>query len=322
MKKVLVILSVVLALSSCGSDYVATAGDEKISIEEFEFYLNSIKSQMSGTELSTDEDWQTQEIEGMKAIDVAKERALELAAQNIAYVEIADFLDVDLTDAEELDVKRLEQNFIAQYGGKKNYNTVLKQFGIDNDFIEMLCESQVYSEKLAEIAINQSPINQSDEDAAFAKVSQEYYNAKHILFATVDTTTRLPLSDDVKLQKKALAEETYQRILSGEDYDTLMNELSEDPGLESNPDGYIFGSGEMVPEFEQGTASLELNDVVLVESSLGFHIIKRLPLEKKDVPEQIMNAIAQNKLNDAMNMWKTEAKFNVVKNEAVFRGIS
>lgn len=322
MKKILVILSVVLALSSCAGDYVATAGDERISTGEFKFYLNSIKSQMSGTELSTDEDWQTQEIEGMKAIDVAKERALELAAQNIAYVEVADFLDIDLTDAEEMDVKKLEQNFINQYGGKKNYNTVLKQLNVDNDFIEMLCESQVYSEKLAEIAVSQSPITQNDEDVAFAKVSQEYFNAKHILFATVDTATRLPLTDDVKTQKKALAEETYQRILSGEDYDTLMNELSEDPGLQSNPNGYIFGSGEMVPEFEQGTASLEINNVILVESSLGFHIIKRLPLTKEDVSEQIMNTIAQNKLNDAMNIWKTEAQFNVVKNEEVFRSIS
>ncbi len=322
MKKVLVIILAVLVLSSCGGDYVATAGDEKISIGEFEFYLNSIKSQMSGTELSTDEDWQTQEIEGMKAIDVAKERALELAAQNIAYVEVADFLDIDLTGAEEMDVKKLEQNFISQYGGKKNYNTVLKQLGIDDDFVEMLCESQVYSEKLAEIAISHSPITKNDEDAAFAKMSQEYYNAKHILFATVDTTTRLPLADDVKTQKKALAEETYQRILTGEDYDTLMNELSEDPGLQSNPNGYIFGSGEMVPEFEQGTASLEINNVILVESSLGFHIIKRLPLTKEDVSEQIMNTIAQNKLNDAMNIWKTEAQFNVVKNEEVFRSIS
>ncbi|MEE0944499.1 MAG: peptidylprolyl isomerase [Clostridia bacterium] len=322
MKKILVILSVVLALSSCGLDYVATAGNEKITKGEFEFYLNSIKSQMSGTELATDEDWQTQEIEGMKAIDVAKERALELAAENIAYIEIADFLDIDLTDAEEANADRLEQNFIMQYGGKNNYNTVLTQLGIDDDFIEMLCESQIYSEKLAELAVKQSPITESDRDAAFSKVSEEYYNAKHILFATVDTSTRLPLSEEVKLKKKALAEATYQRILSGEDYDMLMNELSEDPGLQTNPNGYVFASGEMVPEFEQGTASLEYNGVTLVESSLGFHIIKRLPINREDVSDRIESVAAREKLDAAMNEWKLQARFNVVKNEDLFRSIS
>lgn len=322
MKKILAILSVVLLISSCGSNYVAIAGGEKITKGEFEFYLNSIKSQMSGTELATDEDWQTQEIEGMKAIDVAKERSLELAAQNIAYIEIADFLDVELTDAEERDIDKLELNFINQYGGKNNYNTVLKQLGIDDDFIEMLCEAQVYSEKLSELALRNSPATDAEKDKAFNQLSKEYYNAKHILFATVDTTTRLPLSEEVRLEKKAKAEEVYQRIISGEDYDTLMKELSEDPGLETNPDGYLFGPGEMVPEFEQGTASVGYGEVVLVESSLGFHIIKRLPLVKEAVSDKVDAVVAQNKLSDAMAEWKQMARFNVVKNEEVFRNIS
>lgn len=322
MKKILAILSVVLLISSCGSDYVAIAGGEKITKGEFEFYLNSIKSQMSGTELATDEDWQTQEIEGMKAIDVAKERSLELAAQNIAYIEIADFLDVELTDAEERDIDRLELNFINQYGGKNNYNTVLKQLGINDDFIEMLCEAQVYSEKLSELALRNSPATDAEKEEAFNQLSKEYYNAKHILFATVDTTTRLPLSEEIRLEKKAKAEDVYQRIISGEDYDTLMKELSEDPGLETNPDGYLFGPGEMVPEFEQGTASVGYGEIVLVESSLGFHIIKRLPLVKEAVSDKVNAVVAQNKLSDAMAEWKQIARFNVVKNEEVFRNIS
>lgn len=322
MKKILILLSVVFMLTSCGGEYVATAGGKKISTEQFGFYLNSIKAQMSDTELATEEDWNTREIEGSKAIDVAKERALELAAENIAYIEIADFLDVELSDAEEDDADKLRQNFITQYGGSKNYDNVLKQLGIDDAFIEMLCRSQIYSEKLTDLAVEKNPITDEDLDEAFQKVSKEYYKAKHILFATVDTTTRLPLSDEVKAEKKALAEQTYNRILSGADYDTLMNELSEDPGLETNPEGYVFGSGEMVSEFEQGTASIEYNGVILVESSLGFHIIKRLPITADDVSDKTENEAAAKKLEKAMNEWKTQAEFNVVKNEEVFRSIS
>ncbi len=322
MKKICILVLAVVMLCSCGGNYVATAGGEKITEGEFDFYLSSIKSQMSGTELATDEDWQTQEIEGMKAIDVAKERALELAAENIAYIEIADFLDVELTDVEENNIDALKQNFIAQYGGKSNYNNMLKKMNIDDDFIEMLCESQIYSEKLAKLAISNNPITEEDKDAAFKTLSLEYYNAKHILFATVDTNTRQPLSDEVKAEKKLQAEGVYQRILAGEDYDTLMNELSEDPGLKTNPNGYIFGSGEMVPEFEQCTASLSFDEVGLVESSLGFHIIKRLPIALQDVESQIDSELMANKLSAAMTEWKEKARFTVVKNEEVFRSIS
>ena len=76
--------------------------------------------------------------------------------------------------------------------------------------------------------------------------------AKHILISTVDDMMN-PLSEDEQEQKKKLADEIYNRILNGEDFDTLMNEFGEDPGVQSNPDGYTFGPGEMVAEFEEAS---------------------------------------------------------------------
>lgn len=323
MKKLAVIILVFSMLCSCGSNYAAKAGDYKISEGEIKYYLSNIKSQMSGTELVSDEDWQTLEIEGKKAIDVAKDRALELVADTVAYVEIADYLDVELTDSEEDRVDAVKQNLITQYGGQSGYNKFLKTQEINDDFVELLCESMMYSEKLSELAVSENPITDAERDAMYETIiSGTKYKAKHILFATVDTTTRQPLSDEVKAQKKALAESTYKRVLAGEDYDKLMKELSEDPGLATNPDGYVFGTGEMVPEFESCTASLGMNEVGLVESSLGFHIIKRLPIEKADVEDEIETALKQTKLQEAMTVWKEKAGFKVVKNDAVFDSIS
>ena len=64
MKKLIPLLLSVLLLSSCSGNTAVTVGDIKITQSEVEFYLDSIKSQMSDTELQTDEDWQTKEIEG------------------------------------------------------------------------------------------------------------------------------------------------------------------------------------------------------------------------------------------------------------------
>ena len=67
---------------------------------------------------------------------------------------------------------------------------------------------------------------------------------------------------------------------------------------------------------------LEYNGITLVESSLGFHIIKRLPITREDVSDKVEGAAAREKLDVAMNEWKTQARFNVVKNEELFRSIS
>ena len=101
MKKIIFIMLAMMLLSSCGAKTVATVGDIKISENEFRFYLNSIKNQMSGTELQTDEDWQTWELEGEKAIDVAKGRALEIAVENALYIEAAKAAGLQFTDEEK-----------------------------------------------------------------------------------------------------------------------------------------------------------------------------------------------------------------------------
>ena len=65
-----------------------------------------------------------------------------------------------------------------------------------------------------------------------------------------------------------------------------MNELSEDPGKENYPDGYVFKPGAMVAEFENAVLSLEdyeISDVV--ETSYGYHVIMRLPLTADGVVE-------------------------------------
>lgn len=325
MKKIMVGLCLVLSLliTACGADYAAKAGEYKISEGELQFYLSSIKSQMSGTELASDEDWQTQEIEGVRAIDFAKERALEAAANNIAYVEVADFLGIKLNKEDEDKISATKSNLINQYGGEQGYKQFLKVKNVDDKFIDMLCRSMICSELLAERALSDNPITEQEKTAAFEKMTASgNYKAKHILRFTIDPTTRQPLSEEEQDAAKRLTDELYARILAGEDFDALMNEFSQDTGLAENPDGYVFGDGEMVAEFENGVKGLKENEVCVVKSDFGYHIIKRLPLEMSDLADKITSQLKTERLNSAMDTWKSEAGFSVVKNDSVFDAIS
>lgn len=318
-KALAIILTLGMLIASCGGSYAATAGKTRITEGELNFYLSSIKTQMSGTELATDEGWQTQEIEGMRAIDFAKERALETAAQNVAYVEIAKYLDISLDENDKNSIKSVKANLVNQYGGQSGYKKFLKTQDITDKFIDMLCESMVYSEKLMNLAVEKAPISEEEIAEAQNKTdSNGYYKAKHILLATIDTTTNQPLSEEDAGKKRTQADALYARVLGGADFDALMNEYSEDPGLAQSPDGYSFRSGEMVPEFESTVASLGMNEVGFVQSDFGYHIIKRLPLDADKAEEQLKSA----RLENAMSDWKTEAGFVITKNDSVFDNIS
>jgi hypothetical protein len=142
--------------------------------------------------------------------------------------------------------------------------------------------------------------------------------AKHILFMTIDPDTNESLSDEEKAEKKAQAEDVLaqlQAVENSEDlestFDELMNEYSEDTGLESNPDGYTFTSGDMVQEFEDATRALEPGQISdIVESDYGYHIILRLdPLTSASVQSQW----GSEKLSELLDGWVSDAEITTTE---------
>ena len=113
-----------------------------------------------------------------------------------------------------------------------------------------------------------------------------YLCASHILFATMDLTSYEKLDDATIEQKKQQAEAVAEELRSIEDavdraarFAELKEELCEDSGKASFPDGYVFKPGEMVAEFENGVKELEDYEVSEpILSDYGYHVIMRLPL--------------------------------------------
>ena len=124
------------------------------------------------------------------------------------------------------------------------------------------------------------------------------------------TTGYAPLDEATIAEKKALADDLLAQLRAAEDpialFDQLMNEYSEDTGLEANPDGYVFTSGQMVEPFEEGTRALDYGQISgIVESDYGFHIILRLdPAEV----ELIRSDWALNQLSQQSTQWVEEAE--------------
>lgn len=141
----------------------------------------------------------------------------------------------------------------------------------------------------------------TDVEVPSAEIMEEYNSsyvcAKHILISTMDMTTGEPLSDPKKNTAKKIADTVIAKIKAGQDFDSLIKQYNEDPGMEANPMGYVFTKGEMVKEFEDAVFGMKDGEVSgIVETAYGYHIIKKekLPELSQEVYAQIENGILYN----------------------------
>ena len=96
----------------------------------------------------------------------------------------------------------------------------------------------------------------------------DYICAKHVLILSGTDS-----------EQQATAKKAYEQAASGADFDKLIEDFGEDPGVVNNPDGYVFSKGEMIDAFETAAYSLKIGEISKpVKSEYGYHIIKRLPL--------------------------------------------
>lgn len=135
-----------------------------------------------------------------------------------------------------------------------------------------------------------SAIAVPSEETVAEFYNENYITAKHILVLSEGGKAK---SDD---EAKKQAEKILKDVKAGKDFDKLMTEFGEDPGVQSNPDGYTFTKGEMVPEFETAAYALKEGEVSdIIKTSYGYHIIKRLPTaELSDVAKQTISANIRN----------------------------
>lgn len=120
------------------------------------------------------------------------------------------------------------------------------------------------------------------------------------------------------IEPKAL--EVLEKAKGGEEFEKLIEEYGEDPGMESNDTGYLVRQdGSFVHEFEETAFKLEEGEISdLVASGFGYHIIKlyeKTPEkvytleEKYDELEEILS---QQKKTDAWTLileeWMESAK--------------
>ncbi len=280
---------------------VLSVSGEELSDKELECYIyraavEYFNENRGVAPAITEFDWKTKGEDGKTAEEIVKERALEMATEDILLMRAGKKADIEWD--EDMEYQWVEaRNYIMnkQYGEALVEADIVAQGYRDVDVYKRMAVRQSYLEALAkdreENSKNYYPKDMSKLDKYASKKGA---TVKHILIA-LDQEETLATEEETEVpaetvDKKALAEEVLAKAKKGEDFDDLIEEYGEDPGQPE--EGYTFGPGEMMEEFEKAAFELELNEISdIVETPYGYHIILRLPGDY-----------------DLVNYWKESAK--------------
>ena len=331
MKKTLILIAVlVLAVSMLASCAVQntnpplSVGGTEMTKDEFGYYVYVMKSQklqeagIDVTDANATEDFLKDKTDGKKNIDIVIDGAVDEAAKMLVLYNKATEDGITLTEEELSQLTTEIASMKEQVGGEQGYVAQLSQLGTTPEAFEELYRKNTLVSKYAKKLSEDGTVSATDEQIKDYIVNN-YVKAQHILFLTQDATTGAKFDENTIAEKKAKAEETLKKVKDGADFKATMNELSEDTGLQSYPDGYEFTKGEMVPQFEEAAFALEENQISdIVESPYGFHIIKRIPLEFTDekIAELSPNAkiaCENQKLEDLVKQWTDETEVKTYK---------
>ena len=292
-----------------GAETVLTVNGDAVTADEYSGYMlynmqyyASMYAQMGLADLWSNKDM-------AKSLGASMPEAAE---QQAIYARVVmqkfNELGLKLSYNEQKEMASVRRNSIANTT-KDAYLNQIAQFGFsDQTYQNFMYISQCY-QALNDYYFGENGVNTPSDEDIQKYYEDNYITAKHILITTVDPASGETKRTDEEAKKEA--QSILDRINAGEDFDTLMNQYSEDTGLSNNPNGYTFTEGQMVTEFYDGAKALAEDEVSeLVKSSYGYHIIKRVKLDDSQLDNfksDIISAISGS-MDELLQQWMDEAQ--------------
>ena len=187
----------------------------------------------------------------------------------------------------------------------------LEEQGINANQMKQL----YYNDALISAYIDKKAADANDEDILnYIKANEENpnlnsYETSHILFKTT-SDSGAALSDEEKANKKSQAENALQRAKAGEDFAALAKELSEDTGTKDDGGNYtVYMDGQTDESYADAVKSMQVGDIVLVESTYGYHIIKLNSITENGRSKSEYDR--ENYVNGNLNNISVEKNFKV-----------
>lgn len=252
---------------------------------------------------------------GLTYNDYMKEDARQAAVIDLILEREAEKNNAGITEEQKAEMEEQKAAFIESIG-QDNYELFLQQEGVSEEMFDRVTIMNTYLYENVKQALF-PPL--TEEEADKYRTEQNLYGAKHILLlnateamdgTVILSTGGVPTNEDgtaftgtaeeYNTAAKAKIEDILAQIKAADDpeakFDELMNQYSQDTGLETNPDGYTFTpDSSFADEFKNAVYDLEAGEISdVVESTFGYHIIMRtLPDVNGQYQEEQMANLVQ-----------------------------
>ena len=195
-----------------------------------------------------------------------------------------------LTDEQKKSVDTQIAALTGEAGSKDKLKEQLSTYSADIKTLRRYLELTLKQGNLYNYFYGEGGKHEISDQTVQAYFKDNYHIVTHIYFnlstKAKEDGTLISLTDEEKAEKRALAETVYNRILAGEDFDTLKAEFSEDTyESEYYPNGFFVTSDTAFPsEFTAAALEMKVGEYRLTESGgtgrEGLHILYKLPMDE------------------------------------------
>lgn len=312
---ILVTIIALISLSGClgkGGDYVAEIGNTKISRGEFMVYL--IEQKKNFEEQGGSDIWEA-DFDGVSAIEVAKQNALDSITMVKSAVKQTDSLGIKLDEKDISDIDNQTKSLMSEFSSEE-----LTELSLDYDKIHSILEESALQSKVYDYVTSNYVVN-SDE---MNKYIEEYKKKNAGEFNTY-TVQELFVQGDVEgsNQNYTKAQDAYNKIKNGADFSSVAKEIS--PDLDTNSktlDINLYGEDVL-----QSIYKTAKGNVTFISATDGYYIFKVndiTPTDNTDKIKELENQYTEIKKQQIYQAQITQWSGNtsVKKNEDVWNSIT
>lgn len=312
---ILVTIIALISLSGClgkGGDYVAEIGNTKISRGEFMVYL--IEQKKNFEEQGGSDIWEA-DFDGVSAIEVAKQNALDSITMVKSAVKQTDSLGIKLDEKDISDIDNQTKSLMSEFSSEE-----LTELSLDYDKIHSILEESALQSKVYDYVTSNYVVN-SDE---MNKYIEEYKKKNAGEFNTY-TVQELFVQGDVEgsNQNYTKAQDAYNKIKNGADFSSVAKEISPDLNTNSKTlDINLYGEDVL-----QSIYKTAKGNVTFISATDGYYIFKVndiTPTDNTDKIKELENQYTEGKKQQIYQAQITQWSGNtsVKKNEDVWNSIT
>ena len=297
-------LLLLLSLVSCGQKPVMEYGTSKITTGEFQYYLATYKARFAQTysDFKDNAAFYRQPIGDV----TAEEFLFDAVVHNVSMSLLCDGLfkeyGLSLPASVTASVDDYIESFLDDYaGGNKNVlNQTLSTYGINvKMFREILLRDERSSAVFNHLYGTDGVIGLSDSDRT-AYLEENYVRVRHIyvnnkftyaydengepVYGSDGYQEQMPLTAEELSRKTAVIDAIDEALADGMDFDEIYAVSSEDQYYANGY--YLTRDMNFVSDVVSSAFELEIGEWIKLESDVGTHYIKRLPLEEKPWEEE------------------------------------